>query len=86
MPIMNFNLEDGKPPVSFNINGEGAERMMAFMDECTKSLHKAREIRNQALEDAAVRIEDEVCGCCVPEGVQEFATEVVESIRAMKEG
>lgn len=34
MPIMNFDLEDGLPPFSFSINGEGAERMMNFMSEC----------------------------------------------------
>lgn len=34
MPIMNFDLEDGKPPVSFSINNEGAERFMEFMAEC----------------------------------------------------
>ena len=34
MPVMNFDLEDGLPPVSFSINGEGAERMMNFMSEC----------------------------------------------------
>lgn len=34
MPVMSFDLEDGKPPVSFSINNEGAERFMDFMAEC----------------------------------------------------
>lgn len=35
MPMMTFDLQDGKPPVSFSINNEGAERFMDFMAECT---------------------------------------------------
>lgn len=43
-------------------------------------------IRDKALEDAASRVEDEVCGCCWPEEVQSFASHVAETIRAMKGG
>ena len=34
MPVMNFDLEDGLPPVNFALSPEDAERFMAFMDEC----------------------------------------------------
>lgn len=41
MPQMNFDLEDGLPPVSFSLKLGDAERFMAFMAEC------------QAIKDAA---------------------------------
>jgi hypothetical protein len=31
---MNFDLEDGKPPVSFALGSDDAERFVAFMAEC----------------------------------------------------
>ncbi len=34
MTVMNFDLEDGKPPVSFNLKLEDCERFMEFMAEC----------------------------------------------------
>lgn len=34
MPFMNFDLEDGLPPVSFTLKPQDAERFMAFMAEC----------------------------------------------------
>ena len=34
MPQMNFDLEDGKPPVSFSIRADDCERFAAFMAEC----------------------------------------------------
>jgi hypothetical protein len=34
MPVMNFDLEDGKPPVSFALKQEDADRFAAFMAEC----------------------------------------------------
>jgi hypothetical protein len=47
MPVMNFDLEDGKKPVSFSLNGEDCQRMVDFMKEC-------QDAKNQAEEDAAV--------------------------------
>lgn len=38
MPVMNFDLEDGKAPVSFTLKPEDAERFMAFMNECNKAV------------------------------------------------
>lgn len=35
MPVMNFDLEDGEPPVSFNLKPEDCDRMMQFMHECS---------------------------------------------------
>lgn len=34
MPVMNFDLEDGQPPVSFSLKPQDCERMVAFMNEC----------------------------------------------------
>lgn len=34
MPVMNFDLEDGLPPVSFSLKTEDCERFMEFMAEC----------------------------------------------------
>jgi len=36
MPLMNFDLEDGNKPVSFNLNVEDSIRFMKFMEECDK--------------------------------------------------
>ncbi len=36
MPLINFDLEDGKKPVSFTLTGEDSDRFMAFMAECDK--------------------------------------------------
>lgn len=38
MPLMNFDLEDGKPPVSFALKPADAERFEAFMAECDAAL------------------------------------------------
>lgn len=40
MPQMNFDLEDGKPPVSFSIRADDCARFVAFMAEC-EALRKA---------------------------------------------
>jgi hypothetical protein len=45
MPVMNFDLEDGLPPVSFSLKDEDCERMIAFMAECTEALDHKRAIR-----------------------------------------
>jgi hypothetical protein len=34
MPQMNFDLEDGLPPVSFSLKTDDADRFMQFMQEC----------------------------------------------------
>ena len=34
MPVMNFDLEDGLPPVSFSLKTKDCERFMEFMAEC----------------------------------------------------
>lgn len=34
MPVMNFDLEDGKPPVSFTLKPADVQRFVAFMGEC----------------------------------------------------
>jgi hypothetical protein len=34
MPVMNFDLQDGEPQVSFVLKPADAERFMAFMAEC----------------------------------------------------
>ena len=34
MPVMNFDLEDGFPPVSFSLKPEDCKRFMDFMAEC----------------------------------------------------
>ena len=34
MPVFNFDLEDGKPPVTFNLKPEDAARFMGFMAHC----------------------------------------------------
>lgn len=57
MPIMNFDLEDGKPPVSFSINTEGAERFIAFMAEC------------QAIRDSAAPLHEAGNAAAVQEPV-----------------
>lgn len=38
MPVMNFDLEDGLPPVSFSLKESDAERFVAFMAECDAAL------------------------------------------------
>ena len=44
MPIMNFDLEDGQPPVSFSLRSVDAERFMAFMNDCNKAADVLRHI------------------------------------------
>ncbi len=34
MPVFNFDLEDGKPPVTFNLKPEDAARFIGFMAQC----------------------------------------------------
>jgi len=53
MPIMNFDLQDGKPPVSFSINNEGAERFMAFMAECVEARNIAQRAASSGAKPAA---------------------------------
>lgn len=38
MPVMNFDLEDGKPPVTFTLKESDTVRFMAFMAECDRAL------------------------------------------------
>lgn len=48
MPVFNFDLEDGKPPVSFNLKQEDTERFMAFLAEVNgqvKALHFLVEVK-----------------------------------------
>jgi hypothetical protein len=40
MPVMNFDLEDGKPPVTFTLKEADTVRFMAFMAECNRALSK----------------------------------------------
>jgi hypothetical protein len=39
MPVMNFDLEDGKPPVTFTLREADTVRFMAFMAECDRALN-----------------------------------------------
>src|SRR5688500_2000418 len=41
MAVMNFDLEDGLPPVSFDLKPYDAERFAAFMSECHAALAAA---------------------------------------------
>jgi len=36
MAVFNFDLEDGKPPVSFTLNSNDTERFITFMAECNE--------------------------------------------------
>lgn len=45
MPVMNFDLEDGKPPVSFTLKPDDCARFVAFMKECDASLADAARYR-----------------------------------------
>jgi len=47
MPVMNFDLEDGLPKVSFNINQHDCIRFMAFMGECTEYKKQNEELEQQ---------------------------------------
>jgi len=42
MPQMNFDLEDGEPPVSFPLNQANCVRFVAFMRECEDGKNNAR--------------------------------------------
>jgi len=72
MPLMNFDLEDGLPPVSFTLKPQDAERFMAFMDECQAIKEQAQpqavnvpELRNimaaHMLGDFVVQVEFRSC-------------------------
>jgi hypothetical protein len=39
MPVMNFDLEDGKPPVTFTLKESDTVRFVAFMAECDRALN-----------------------------------------------
>jgi len=58
MPVMNFDLEDGLPPVSFTLRESDAERFMTFIDEC------------QAIKEAAGGKDAERLDYLVEEGCQ----------------
>lgn len=45
MPQMNFDLEDGKPPVSFVLKPEDCARFVAFMRECDEGKKNAERYR-----------------------------------------
>ena len=36
MPVMNFDLEDGKAPITIRLDANDCERFMAFLDDCQK--------------------------------------------------
>lgn len=38
MPVMNFDLEDGLPPVSFDLKAQDCVRFVQFMADCDKAL------------------------------------------------
>ena len=51
MPVFNFDLEDGKPPVTFNLKPEDAARFMGFMAQCEgdqKDAARYRWLRDKA--------------------------------------
>lgn len=55
MPVMNFDLEDGLPPVSFSLNANDAERFVAFMAECDAALKAAAAPLAEAARTPAAR-------------------------------
>lgn len=42
MTVMNFDLDDGLPPVSFALKPADANRFAAFMADCQQSITKSR--------------------------------------------
>lgn len=55
MPWMNFDLQDGKAPIGFNLKPDDCERFMEFLAEC------------QALKESTARFRDQRC---LPEGLR----------------
>jgi hypothetical protein len=55
MPWMNFDLEDGNPPVGFSLKLEDAERFVAFMDECQRIKESANAAPVETKPDYVLR-------------------------------
>lgn len=53
MPVMNFDLEDGLPPVSFTLKTDDAERFMDFMAECQAAKNSAQQAQTAPVEPQA---------------------------------
>lgn len=47
MTVMNFDLEDGLPKVSFTLKPDDAERFAAFLAECEQAKADAHRLRAQ---------------------------------------
>jgi hypothetical protein len=45
-----FDLEDGLPRVELSLNEVDGERFVAFMQECTDAIGKAKELEKQLAE------------------------------------
>ena len=54
MVQMNFNLEDGEPPVSFSLHTRGVARFVTFMRECYGSQKDAERYRLLRMEGEAL--------------------------------
>lgn len=55
MPVFNFDLEDGKQPVTFSLKPEDAARFMNFMAQCNGDQQDAARYRYLRRTTTAVR-------------------------------
>lgn len=51
MPVFNFDLEDGLPPVSFPLKTEDVGRFMDFMAECNDARKRIAELEKALQPD-----------------------------------
>lgn len=83
MPLFEFDLEDGKKPVSFNLKAADTERFMAFMAECSAADKKRDELQD-AINVLHERLDNVVAMNAVPMPADlrvVALSEIVESAR-----
>jgi hypothetical protein len=61
MPWMNFDLQDGKPPIGFNLKPDDCERFMEFLAECQTLKESAGSSDQRPYDEAVEALRKGVC-------------------------
>lgn len=85
MAHMRFDLEDGKPPVCFNLNPDDTERFAEFMEGCTKALHIADEAMFELLLSECVHGDEFGLILSLTDGNGNEVNSLVESSQAIND-
>lgn len=83
MPLFQFDLEDGKKPVSFNLKDADTERFMEFMAECGAADKKRAELQ-EAIDALHGRLDNVVAANAIPMPGDLRVTALIEFVESAR--